>query len=76
MPQDEMNTWVAYVEETGPLNLPLRIESAIARATAPFLKGVTPRDLMVWPKEPEQLADIHTVFAGFKNLASQRNRKN
>lgn len=76
MPQDELNMWVAYVEENGPLNLPLRIESAIARAVTPFLKGATPRDLMVWPKEPEKPADIHTVFAGFKNLASQRTRKN
>lgn len=74
MPQDEMNTWVAYIEENGPLNLSLRIESAIARAVAPFLKDAKPRDLMIWPKEPEKPADIHTVFAGFQNLASQRTR--
>lgn len=76
MPQSELNTWVAYVEENGPLNLPLRIESAIARAVTPFLKGVSPRDLMVWPKEPDKPADIKAVFAGFKDLASRGNRKN
>lgn len=52
--QDEINTWIAYVDENGPLNQPLRIESAIARAVAPFLKNVKPRDLMPWPREPER----------------------
>lgn len=74
MQQSELDMWVAYVEENGPLNLSLRIESAIARAVAPFLKDAKPRDLMIWPKEPEKPADINTVFAGFQNLASQRTR--
>ena len=71
MTQDELNTWVAYVDESGPPHLALRIESAIARAVAPFLKNAKPRDLMPWPKEPEPEATPESAFLLFKNLSSK-----
>lgn len=71
MSQAELNTWVAYVEENGPLNPSLRIESAIARAVAPFLKNAKPRDLMPWPRQPEPEATPESLHLMFKNLASK-----
>lgn len=71
MSQDELNLWVAYVEKNGPLNPMLRVEAAIARAVSPFLKGVKPKDLMIYPREPEPVADIKSVFGMFKGLASE-----
>lgn len=75
MAQDELNLWVSYVEKNGPLNPMLRFEAAIARAVSPFMKGVKPKDLMIYPREPEQPASIETVFALFKSKAAE-NRKN
>lgn len=72
MTRDELGLWMAYVEENGPLNLPLRIESAVARAVAPFLNNKSPRDLMVWPKPPEQEASIDDVFGLLKSAAKSR----
>lgn len=69
--QDELNTWVAYVEENGPLSTPLRIDAAIARAVTPFLRNAKPRDLMPWPKEPEPEATPEALFLKFKNLAAR-----
>jgi hypothetical protein len=75
MSQEELNLWVAYVQENGPLNLALRIESAVARAVVPFLKNAKPRDLMVWPREPEKVPDLEEMkvglFSMFKNLATK-----
>lgn len=69
MPMAELGTWVAYVNKNGPFNTALRIESAIARAVAPFMgKNVKPRDLMIWPRQPEPEANIEGVFAMFKGL--------
>lgn len=51
MTVDELAVWRAYVDENGPLNPSLRVESAIARAVLPFLKGAKMRDLMPWPRE-------------------------
>jgi hypothetical protein len=74
MTQEELNLWVAYVQENGPLNLALRIESAVARAVAPFLKNVKPRDLMVWPIEQEKEPTLEEMKVGlfclFKGLES------
>lgn len=70
MSQDEFQTWVAYVEENGPLNPSLRIESAIARAVVPFLKNAKVRDLMIWPREPEPEATPENMLLMFKNLAA------
>lgn len=75
MSQEELNLWVAYVQENGPLNLALRIEAAVARAVAPFLKNAKPRDLMVWPREPEKEPTLEELKVGltsmFKNLATK-----
>lgn len=76
MTQSELNLWLAYVEENGPLNLALRIESAIARGVAPFLKNAKPRDLMVWPRQPEPEATPETLHMMFKNLASATRKPN
>lgn len=76
MDRAELQTWIAYVDENGPLNIPLRIEAALARSTAPFMgRQVKPRDLMVWPKEPEQEASLAETFALFKGLAKPKDRK-
>lgn len=56
MTVDELSIWRAYVDENGPLNPSLRVESAIARAVIPFLnKGTRMRDLMPWPREPPRV---------------------
>lgn len=73
--QDEFQTWVAYVDENGPLNPTLRLEAAIARAVAPFLRNARPRDLMPWPKEPEPEATPESLLLMFKNLASASRSK-
>lgn len=75
MSQDELNLWVSYVEENGPLNPMLRLEAAVARAVAPFLKGAKPKDLMIYPREVEAPANIDGLFGLFKGLASSTNRK-
>lgn len=55
----ELRGWELYAEEMGPLNPSLRMEAAVARAALPFLKeGTTVRQLMLWPKEPEQEATL------------------
>jgi hypothetical protein len=69
MSNSELQTWVAYVEENGPLSQSLRLEAAVARAVAPFLK-LKPSDLMVWPKPPEQEASINDVLGVLKTAAS------
>jgi hypothetical protein len=51
MTVDELSLWRAYTDENGPLFAPLRLESAVARAVLPFLKGAKMRDLMPWPRE-------------------------
>jgi hypothetical protein len=70
MGQDELGLWEAYVTENGPLNLPLRLESAVARAVSPFLKNTKPRDLMPWPKEPEPEATPEKLLLMFKGCAT------
>lgn len=71
MTQQELNLWVAYVDENGPLNPSLRIESAIARAVAPFLRNVKPSDLMPWPRVPEPELTPDKALLMFKNLAAK-----
>lgn len=73
MGQSELSMWEAYVTENGPLNASLRLESAVARAVAPFLKNAKPRDLMPWPKEPEATPD--KLLLMFKNLATASRSK-
>lgn len=75
MSAQEMSSWASYVEENGPLNPMLRLESAVARAVAPFLKNVKPRDMMPWPREPEPEATPETMIMMFKNLASKTKDK-
>lgn len=75
MTNAELMGWVSYVDENGPLNPILRIESAIARAVAPFMRGVKPRDLMVWPKEPEPEASPEALASLLKSLASKTNHR-
>lgn len=75
MSADELAVWTAYVDENGPLSFPLRMESAIARAAAPFLKA-KPRDLMPWPREQEPEATPEALLLMFKNMAAKtRERK-
>ena len=75
MAQDELNLWVSYVEKNGPLNPMLRVEAAIARAASPFMKGVKPKDLMIYPREPEVPASIEQVFGFFKSKAAEGRKK-
>lgn len=75
MSQSELNLWVAYVEENGPLNPMLRVEAAIARAVSPFLKGVKPKDLMIYPRETEQPVSIDAVFALLKSKSAANGKK-
>jgi hypothetical protein len=79
MSYDELQTWVAYVDENGPLNPALRLEGAVARAVAPFLKNTKAKDLMPWPRQqevelpPKDMAA--QLAAKFKGLASQTNSR-
>lgn len=75
MTQDELNTWVAYVEENGPLNQSLRTEAAVARAVSPFLKNTKPRDFMVWPREPEKPASLKDIFGVLLTASKSGKRK-
>lgn len=70
----ELLDWMAYTEEMGPLNGHVRTEWAIARAVAPFLKDVSPRDLMAWPKEAPKAASPDEVF-GVLMDAARKNKK-
>lgn len=75
MTQDELNTWVAYIEENGPLNQSLRMEASIARAVSPFLKNTNPRDLMMWPRQPEKPASLKDVFGVLLTASKSGKRK-
>jgi hypothetical protein len=75
MTQDEVQTWVAYVEENGPLNSMLRFESMLARVAAPFFKQVKPKDLMIWPREPEPEATPEAIWTSIMNLSAATKRK-
>lgn len=65
----EYCNWQTYFEEMGPANIAVRFEWAIARAVSPFLKNVRPRDLAIWPKEPEKVATPQDVVALLTNMA-------
>lgn len=70
--QDEVNLWAAYMEENGPLNIALRVEAAVARAVAPFLKNTKPKDLMPWPKQEQDIETqdmASSLMAQFTALA-------
>lgn len=69
MTADELSGWIAYANEMGPLNLAWRIELAVARAFGKLHGGKHVRDLMPWPKEPEQEATLENVM---RELSKQR----
>lgn len=75
MTNSELTGWIAYVEQNGPMNPNLRIESAIARAVAPFLRNTKPRDLMVWPRQAEPDASPEALVMMFKSLATKSNNR-
>lgn len=51
----EFQRWGRYEQEYGPLNPMLRMDAAFARSLLPFLKkGTRVKDLMPWPKAPEE----------------------
>lgn len=57
MSAEELDKWIAYIEINGPLHNTIRLEHAIARAVAPFVKG-NAKLLAPWPREPEREATI------------------
>jgi len=66
----ELEMWLSYVEEYGPLNLALRFDSAVARAMSSMSKEAKPRDFMPWPREPEPEATLEGLFGIFKKAAT------
>lgn len=70
----EMRDWSMYADEMGPLNLAVRIEWAVARAVAPFLKNVKPTELMAWPKAPDTPATPEEIMAALTNVARQNKK--
>lgn len=68
----EIQGWVLFEEEFGPLHLALRIERAVAQAVQPFLQNATVKDLMPWPKEPEKEA---TMADFMKILKASRKKR-
>jgi hypothetical protein len=76
MTNAELQIWVAYVEENGPLNPTLRMEAAIARAAAPFMgPKVKAKDLMPFPRIPEPEADPQVMLAMLKSAAASNRKK-
>lgn len=75
MTQGELQTWVAYVEENGPLNPMLRMEAMLAKIAAPFFKNSKPKDWMTWPRLPEPEATPETMLMALKNLSAASKRK-
>lgn len=65
----ELLDWQTYADEMGPLNASTRIEWAVARAAAPFLKAKT-RDLAPWPKEPDVEATADGIAGLLAGLAA------
>lgn len=63
MSYTELRDWQTYCEEMGPPNQSIRVEWAIARAVALFLKNVSPNDLMAWPKEVAKPATAEDIFS-------------
>jgi hypothetical protein len=63
----EFSNWLAFERIYGPVNPLLRLDAAVARAVAPFLKrDARVREyLMPWPKEPveeESPASVEQVM--------------
>ena len=63
----EVEGWLLYEQEWGPLHLAVRFERAIAQIGAPFFKDEAGRPLKVqalmpWPKQEEKVATIEDVF--------------
>ena len=75
MTQGELQTWVAYVEENGPLNPMLRMEAMLAKIASPFFKNSKPKDWMTWPRIPEPDATPEALLSMFKNLSAASKRK-
>jgi hypothetical protein len=75
MTQGELQTWVAYVEENGPLNPMLRMEAMLAKIASPFFKNSKPKDWMTWPRLPEPDATPEALLSMFKNLSAASKRK-
>ena len=75
MTQGELPTWVAYVEENGPLNPMLRMEAMLAKIASPFFKNSKPKDWMTWPRLPEPDATPEALLSMFKNLSAASKRK-
>ena len=75
MTQGELQTWVAYVEENGPLNPMLRMEAMLAKIASPFFKNSKPKDWMTWPRLPEPEATPEALLSMFKNLSAASKRK-
>ena len=73
--QDEIQTWVAFVEENGPINPMLRMEAMLAKIASPFFKNSKPKDWMTWPRLPEPEATPETMLMALKNLSAASKRK-
>lgn len=64
----ELATWDAYVYENGPLDLALRVDAAVARAVARTHRGVAFRDLMPFPRQPEQVPEVDQMKSGLMGI--------
>lgn len=71
MTQDELNLWVSYVDENGPVNPSLRVDAAVARALSKFIRNSKPSDFMPWPRKPEPELTPEAAHLMFKNLAAK-----
>jgi hypothetical protein len=52
----EVEIWRLFRRKNGPLNPMLRIDSAVARAGALFLKDRDPKHLMPYPRDEDEEA--------------------
>jgi hypothetical protein len=79
----EVQGWMLYEKEYGPLHLGLRIERAIAQVFAPFFKDkagkqLTMRDLMTWPlsKPEEEYAKPEDIMKLLGAVVKTKGKKN
>lgn len=71
----ELLDWQTYADEMGPLHATTRIEWAVARAAAPFMKDAKARDLAPWPKDSEEPATVDQVASFLTGLVAPKKKE-
>jgi hypothetical protein len=62
----ELLDWQTYAHEMGPLNMPTRIERAIARA----MSGAKPAEIAPWPKPSDEPSTVDQIASFLTGIVS------